>query len=178
MNSRSRRPWRELAGGLAIAGVATVLLSSIPGVAAAGSGEPQFTPAAEVREAWNELTSTELTRSAQYALPAGVSLPDAPPSILESRGGFVREGVLNVVAVYFYVCAWEDSLAGALEGDSPSNVQLAQNRLTEVAELPGAKEHFQDIGRWTSEINERLDDVDALKADVSNCTYYLEDGNK
>lgn len=170
---RSRKPWRALIGGVAITGVAVGLLSLIPGSAVAGPEAPQFTPAAEVREAW-----TQLARSDQFALPAGVSLPAAPPSILETPGSYVEEGALDVVAVYFYVCAWEDTLAGALEEGKATETQLAQERLAEVVTLPGAKEHFQDIGSWTTEIRSRLNDVDALKADVATCTYYLEGEDK
>lgn len=165
-----RRVW---AGGLAISVVAVGLLSILPGAASAGPEAPGFTAAADVGSAWTDLVSAN-----KYALPARVSLPDAPPSVLETPGSFVEDGALEVVAVYFYVCAWEDTLADALQAGDVSTVGTAQGRLGEIAALPGAKEHFNDLAAWTTEIQGRLNDAKALKADVSICTYYLEGATK
>ena len=173
MSIRNQERRRTLAGGLAITAVAVALLSAIPSTAMAGSEAPRFIPAEQVRGAW-----TSLAQSGRFVLPDGVALPDAPPSVLETPKSLVEDGALEVVAVYFYTCAWEDTLASALTAGDASAAAAAQKRLTDVVNLPGTREYVQDLGSWTEAIRSRFNDVDALKADVSQCTFYLEGGSR
>jgi len=156
-------------GGIFVSVALAGIISATPAGATAGPDNLGFIPASEVNAAWVHLASAK-----GYGLPAGVALPATPPSVLTTPGSFVQVGALETVAAYYYVCAWEDNLAGALESKNDVGISLAQQRLGVIALLPEVKAHVKDLNAWQGALSERLTDSKALRADVSNCTYYLE----
>ena len=86
----------------------------------------------------------------------------------------MQDGALQMVAAYFYVCAWEDSLARAIHEDDAVSATIAREHLGAVADLPRVGDLVQNLPEWEQAIESRLYDAEALASDVSTCTFYLE----
>ncbi|MEV1132335.1 hypothetical protein [Agromyces sp. NPDC049794] len=180
MKRMDRERRKLLIGGLILSVAALGIGAALPAAAAAGAADqPGFTPAEEVGEAWDQLAAPANARAMNpYILPEGVTLPSSPPSFLETPGSLTEDGALQMVAAYYYVCAWEDNLAGSIRtGDVPA-ADNARERLGNATALPEVERLVQDLAEWDAAIQSRLHDADALEADVANCTYYLEGNQK
>lgn len=150
------------------------LLGGIAALPAFGAEQrSEFRPAAETGSTWSALVAAR-----QYDLPVGVVLPASPPALLETSGTYVQDGALEMVAAYYYICAWEDNLASAIDNGNRRDAVTARSKLARVASLPQVGIRVHDLTTWNDNIQGRLDDSSALKADVASCTYYLEQNGR
>lgn len=150
--NRDRR--KLLIGGLILSVAAFGVGAALPAVAASsGPDQPGFTEAENVGAAWDELaTPANALRASPYVLPEGVSLPASPPQVLETPGSLTEDGALQMVAAYYYVCAWEDNLADSIRTGDTVTADIARERLSNVATLPEVERLVQDLSQWDAEI--------------------------
>lgn len=165
--------------GVGLATVALGLGASLPALAADGAeAPPGFIAGERVNAAWDKLRFAGTQSADAYPLPGGIALPLDPPAVLETPGTFTQDGALEMVAAFYYVCAWEDQLAKTIRSGEDEAAEAARDHLRALASLPDVGRLVQDLPSWESAIAARLTDPDALEADVAACTYYREGSAK